>query len=549
MSGEQSEGRHLERAEWILGLALSLLALYFHLRCLTHAGALWRDEANMVAVATGPSWASVAGALEHESFPILPFAVVRIWSALGVGGTDLGLRLLGFLVGAGILGALWLDASLLGVGVPLLSLSLFALNPVVLRWGDSLRGYGMGTLLFLLLYGALFRAGRRGSRLALLASLVLALLAVQGMYQNALLLFGVSLAALAAAGRARRLALLASVCGIGALCAASLLPYLGVIARARDHFAVITLPPDRSRIWHSLVEALGRTEPGMGLAGKITPHLWLLLTAATPVLGIVYLLRQRVHPAEEGSAACRYGISMLLLTPALILLFLLRLSFRTEPWYYVLLLGAVAIALDSVLGVFARGGGVRALRIACAASVAAVSIAPLHAFLELRHTNVDLVARELERRAGPRDLIVLDPWFYAISFGRYYRGPTPWTTLPPLADHHIHRFDLLKEQMKLADAVLPIRERAAATLRSGHVVWILGALSPTPDQFRRLPPAPSGPQGWYSDPYLVAWRDEIGAFLRSHAAQGEGIEIPSSEPISTYELMMLWRIEGWVGPG
>ena len=38
-------------------------------------------------------------------------------------------------------------------------------------------------------------------------------------------------------------------------------------------------------------------------------------------------------------------------------------------------------------------------------------------------TNVDLVAARIGQTAGANDLIVITPWYNAISFERYYHGP------------------------------------------------------------------------------------------------------------------------------
>jgi hypothetical protein len=58
---------------------------------------------------------------------------------------------LGFLIGIGLLGAIWLNARV-SRGYPLISLALLVTNLTLLRWGDSLRGYGCGGLFVLLAF-------------------------------------------------------------------------------------------------------------------------------------------------------------------------------------------------------------------------------------------------------------------------------------------------------------------------------------------------------------------------------------------------------------
>jgi predicted membrane-bound mannosyltransferase len=88
--------------------------------------------------------------LAREGFPVFFFALVRVWSALGLGASDFTLRILGFVIGLGLLGGIWLNARLMGFRLPFISLGLLAANLTLVRWGDSLRAYGFGSLFILL---------------------------------------------------------------------------------------------------------------------------------------------------------------------------------------------------------------------------------------------------------------------------------------------------------------------------------------------------------------------------------------------------------------
>src|ERR1700688_4736445 len=74
------------------------------------------------------------------------------------GGGARALRAFGLAVGLGIAGILWLNARTTARTVPLLSLALLGLDVPFLVFGESLRGYGMGSALILLTYGLLARA-------------------------------------------------------------------------------------------------------------------------------------------------------------------------------------------------------------------------------------------------------------------------------------------------------------------------------------------------------------------------------------------------------
>ena len=120
----------------ILSGGVALLVAGLHLRLLLHAGGLWRDEVNTLNVATLPSLAELWRALEFESTPVLWLLLLRAWCALGLGDSDLGLRLLGLLTGIGIVAAAWWVARRFEVGSPLFVLLLVALNPELIRYWD-----------------------------------------------------------------------------------------------------------------------------------------------------------------------------------------------------------------------------------------------------------------------------------------------------------------------------------------------------------------------------------------------------------------------------
>ena len=176
--------------------------------------------------------------LAYESFPGLFHALLRCWWAIGLGGSDFGFRCLGFLIALSLLGAVWLNARVLRSSLPLVSLGLLAANLTLVRWGDSLRAYGLGCsfiLLTLALVWSLMQAPGVGR---FIAATLAAVLSVQCLYQNAFLLFAICIAGCFVCFRCRqdRTALL--LVGVGAVAAVSLLPYIGVIMLSQRSFVV-----------------------------------------------------------------------------------------------------------------------------------------------------------------------------------------------------------------------------------------------------------------------------------------------------------------------
>src|SRR5205823_14033236 len=131
--------------------------------------------------------------------------------------------------------------------------------------------------------------------------------------------------------------------------------------------------------------------------------------------------------------------------------------------------------------------------------------------------------KRISDEAKTTDLIVIAPWQYAISFGRYYRGATPSITLPAIGDLRVHRYDLLREKMLAEHPIDDVLEKIQQTLAGGNRVWIVGAIrlpaEGRPPRFLR--PAPDPNAGWNNLAYSDAWLEQLGAFVRAHSEHGQ----------------------------
>ena len=168
--------------------------------------------------------------------------------------------------------------------------------------------------------------------------------------------------------------------------------------------------------------------------------------------------------------------------------------------------------------------------------------------LNRRFTNVDLVAQRVAVEAGPDDFIVVTPWYCGITFDRYFKGPTPWDTLPPLKDHSIHRYDLVREKMETREVLQPVLAQMAATLQAGHRVWVVGQIripaagQPVPPD---LPPPPLKYSHWSDQPYNWNWTDQAVVFLRNHSRQFQQVYSSTNENVNITENLQLQLAEGW----
>jgi len=553
-------------------LLLALLAIALHLRFVSHVGGLWRDEANSANLATLPSLGEIWHLLDYDSFPILFFAVLRTWSGVFGPNNDAALRALGCIMGLGVLWTLWFNARTFGVRWPVLSLALIGLNPMVIRYGDSMRAYGLGMLLIVLTFCSFWRLVNTESppsRRRILVATALALLSVQCVYYNATLLLAIVAGTAAVALRARAWRTVGIVLAIGILAAASYLPYLPMMRRMQEWNSLVSFPADLPWLWRRICEVIGSPDP-LGV--------WLWVGLVFAGLGMVagmfiWNSRRRVarprssvedEPTVTQVSIVRTGPPDVLLFAAVALMvgvvayagFLRALNYYTQPWYYITLVVFAACALDVLFGAgpspakFHVSLVPRSVRLAVALLLLCLAGLPAWNEMPTRHTNIDLVATQLRPLATKGDLILVSQWSYAIPLCRYYRGRAEIVTLPPIADHRVHRYDLVFQQMMTTNSMQPVLSRLEEVLRSGHHVFMMGRL-PFPEANASIPIPPSDYRdpkvGYFGAAYYWAWQFQVGQFLRAHTV-GTGriaVPVPGKARVQEFEILELSLFEGW----
>lgn len=497
--------RIISRADWIVAALITLAAVILHGVFWTHAGGLWRDEAAGVQLATLPSLSEVWRMLTHDSFPALLPLVLRLWAAIGLGGTDLHLRFLGLLVGLATLATIWGAARLMGRGAPTAALALLALNPICIRAGDTLRAYGLGSALIVLTMALAWRFAQKPTSARGILAAAAAILSVQCLYQNAFLVLGICVGGCALCYSQERWRDFFWNLGIGIVAAISLVPYLQPIARSQQWWIVEKVGFQPEVLW-------GNASQAMAFPGKGFDLVWIFLL----VLGLGYAVVVLILGAKSGVIREQRDLILFsgaaLVTGLIGFFFFIRLALLpTQPWYYLPILTFAAVCLDTIV---ARcGWRIRAGLIAFAVIVLAAGFPMAMPAVRLRQTNVDLIAAKLAKEASPNDMILVHPWYCGVSFQRYYRGQTPWTTLPPLDDHSIHRYDQLKMKMQMEDPIQPVLKQAAATLEAGNRVWIVGKLAEDNESQPEIHPAPDNSWGWNDEPYSQAWAAMAARFL------------------------------------
>src|SRR5947208_1271736 len=248
----------VRHSNWIIAALVTFFATYLHALFFLNAGGLWRDEAAFVQLSLLPSVSEVWHRLPYDRCPILMPLAVRAWSvAASPGNTDPGLRVLGLYVGLFLLLTFWLARWAMRGGAPLLTVTLAGLNLTMVRAGDSLRGYGLGSALAVLALASIWRLTCRPSLAAFSCAVAAAVLSVQTLYQNAFFVFAACCGGFVLCAVERRWRDTLPIFAVGAAAAVSLLPYIPLIIRAQDWYVLNKIGFRFSHAWKVFSAATG----------------------------------------------------------------------------------------------------------------------------------------------------------------------------------------------------------------------------------------------------------------------------------------------------
>ena len=361
-----------------------------------------------------------------------------------------------------------------------------------------------------------------------------AVLSVQALYQNAFFVFAACCGGFVLCTVERRWRDTLPIFAVGAAAAVSLLPYIPLIIRAQDWYALNKIGFRFSHAWKVFSAATGSPLTGFTW---VWVALWIGALAAA-----IYVLFWRRDRLPNHRLILFAGTS-LVLGAAGFAFFLKLADFATHPWYYVPLMAFSAVCLDAIF--FTAWRWARpATMILAALTISATFLFELPV-LKCRQTNMDLIAARLSTEVAASDYVIVHPWYCGVPFERYYKAAAPWTTLPPLEDHGVHRFDLLKVKMQTKDPIAPVIDRITSTLQSGNRVWLVGEMPLSEEPLPEIRPAPNNPWGWSADYYSNYWGVQITQFLSAHCQRSAVVVDPSKICVNPYENLPVVVLTGW----
>jgi hypothetical protein len=506
----------LRYSNWIAAALVTLFAAYLHVLFFLSAGGLWRDEAVLVHLSLLPSVSEMWQNLTYDSCPILMHLVVRAWSAAGFGSTDPSLRVLGLYVGLFLMLAFWLASWIMRNGAPLLAVTLACLNVTMVRAGDSLRGYGLGSALAVLMLAVIWRLASRPSIAAFSCAVAVAVLSVHSLYQNAFLLFAACCGGFVSCAMERRWRDTLPVLAVGTAAAISLLPYISLMVRAQDSYIIAKVGFRFSYGWKQLSEATGSPLP-------VFTWTWVALWIGALAMAICVLFWRRDRLPEHVRSLVLFAGTSLVLGAAGYALFLKQAALLTHPWNYVPLMAFSVVCLDTIFLAAWRWARPAAMILA-AVTIATAFVFELPAVI-CRQTNVDFIAAQLSTQVAAGDYVIVHPWYCGVTFQRYYKGAASWTTLPPLEDYTVQRWDLLKAKLQTKDPIAPVIDRIASTLQSGNRVWFAG--NP------------------FAERYSFNGGVQVSQFLSAHSRRAAVVVDPSTNCVNPFENLPVVVAAGW----
>jgi hypothetical protein len=289
----------------------------------------------------------------------------------------------------------------------------------------------------------------------------------------------------------------------------------------------------------------GRVALAVDAGGPVVGAIWRAFVIGAVVAPCI-ALAMRGRPRDGDGRLRVYGALVIVLVLPAMFAVVKQAGYGTQAWYYLPLLALLALAAE------AAGRGrctTPAWTIGCVALavlVVGLCIGPVRRQMQVRRTNIDLVAARLNTDAAERDLVLVNPFWCAVSFSYYYRGRAPWLALPALAPADAaNPYPRALEAMLQVDPLEPTLGRIRETLAAGGRVWFVGGYLVPSGAPLRLAPAPDPRYGWSNGSYADAWSLQAGDFVRTHALRTLRVPTPAPQPVSGFEKLDLVAVDGW----
>jgi hypothetical protein len=423
--------------------------------------ALWRDEAQYVAIASLPSVEAIFSFLyRHESHPPLYYVAGHAGRAL-VGSVDGSMGVLSFLASSGAIVLVYaIAAAVFSRGAAVIAAAGTALSVPLLLYSVQLRPYALLSLLLLASHAALWRYWTARSSRWLAVWAVASAAALYTHYLSVLVMAGQLLVVgwLQWRGPALDGRDLRRLAGYGLALFAACLPAFWLLAHQATETAYPALRPLRLEGPPLLLLGLSMSFPfevflpiliGLavlaGLAGGRRPGVIVdaraLLAAPAPLFLLLALLATyRSQFLTPHVLLVIVPFSMLLFGGHVASQFAAGRRWRAAAWFE----GGLCLALLSCFGAVGYS-----------------------------KTTVDLVAASVAAEARPSDLLLLAPGVVGVSFNRYFRGANSQINYPYAGRLELYPFDHDFDHVVDPTAFAGVLDSVHAAHAAGRRVWFV----------------------------------------------------------------------------
>src|SRR2546423_8839205 len=356
----------IKSAERVFAIVISALALSLLFFRATHAGAIWRDEANSLQLAVMPTLHDVWHNLAFDSFPLLFNLILRAYVGL-FGTNDFVLRAFGIAVGALMVAVAWWNARALAAGVPIIFLVIVGTNATWLESGTAARGYGVGALAILIAFGLAANLVTRPNRKRLFVFAIVCLIAVHLVYFNIALIAAISAGLIAVFVLRKQLYGAVAVGVIAAVCVISWIPYLQLY-EALDWQVVLTSAADLS-VRNMLIkvgEMVGNGTIALAL-------IWFASVLAALLAGARQLLRSLRQSPDSNVPTLLFAVTVALTGLVFQYIFLRAVGYSPQPRSFLGLFVIMTAIAELVLSILALGSFMRVTTWLLAAGIIFIS--------------------------------------------------------------------------------------------------------------------------------------------------------------------------------
>ena len=248
--------------------------------------------------------------LQFDSFPLLWPLLVRGCGMLGLTNSDMGIRMVGLVIGLFFLTSLWLCQRWIGGRAPILSIALLGGLPALIFIVGANRAYGLAGCLLVLSFGTIWRVLESPTKSRILSAGFICLLFAQCVYYDVIFLGAMLAAGALVAIRRQQWKILWTMAGIGLVAGASLFIYLPIFHQGSEYLSFWRSPFfDAATLWNGLGDALA-ARSSANPDGANGPQIWIWIGLL--LAGIIVAVDNATNPctpnAETGSCQeCQPG--------------------------------------------------------------------------------------------------------------------------------------------------------------------------------------------------------------------------------------------------